>query len=210
MSSDAAAVDRLLAVELLAVDPSGLGGAIVEGGPSRAREQLVSAIQALQQAGAPFPRLPLHITDDRLFGGLSLPATLHGGRPVYERGFLAQAHGGVVVATSAERLRPRVVAALCGALDRRVLTIEREGQSGSHPCAIALVALDEGQGEERVAPALADRLAFRLRPVGSAVELDSPRTAEVAAARARLDEVVVDDASVEALCAGALALGVDS
>jgi magnesium chelatase subunit D len=210
VSSDAAAVDRLLAVELLAVDPTGLGGVVVRGAPSLAGDENVSLLRELLGGAATF-RLPLHITDDRLFGGLSLAATLHGSRPVYDRGLLAQAHRGVLAVASAERLRRGVVAALCEVLDRRVISVEREGQSASHPCEIALVAFDEGLGDERIDDALADRLAFLVRADGTrSTGAPAPRTSLVAVARARLHGVLVDDESIAALCAGAMSLGITS
>ena len=47
--------------------------------------------------GTPLRRLPLHATDGRLLGGLDLAATLRAGRPVAERGILAETDGGVVL-----------------------------------------------------------------------------------------------------------------
>ena len=43
----------------------------------------------------------------RLLGGLDLAATLHAGRPVAERGMLAEANGGIVLLAMAERSRFR-------------------------------------------------------------------------------------------------------
>ena len=41
---------------------------------------------------------------DRLLGGLDLAATLRAGRPMPQRGLLAEADGGVLVLAMAERL----------------------------------------------------------------------------------------------------------
>ena len=55
---------------------------------------------------APFRRIPLEITDDRLLGGLDLAATLRAGRPVAERGILVESDGGLVLLAMAERIPP--------------------------------------------------------------------------------------------------------
>ena len=56
------------------------------------------------EAAQPVRHIPLHIADGRLLGGLDLNATLLAGRPVAERGLLAEADGGVLVLAMAERL----------------------------------------------------------------------------------------------------------
>ena len=43
---------------------------------------------------------------DRLTGGIDVAATLRSGTPHYDRGLLADADGGVLLLTSAERLAP--------------------------------------------------------------------------------------------------------
>jgi magnesium chelatase subunit D len=155
--------DASLASELFAVDPTGLGGMILRAGPGPQREQVCAWARALLPAGAPWLRVPLHITEDRLLGGLSLAATLRAGRVVAERGVLAQAHGGAIVLAMAERLLGNVTTHVSAALDRGELALERDGITAAVPCRFGVVALDEGLGEdEHVPAALRDRLAFHL------------------------------------------------
>lgn len=118
-------LDASLAVALLAVDPARLGGATLRGGVGGAREQWLDALRALLPPDTAWRRLPAHIGDGRLLGGLDLAATLRVGRPVAERGVLSESDGGVVVLPMAERLAPGLVARLGGVLDSGEL---RDGQ----------------------------------------------------------------------------------
>ena len=151
--------DALLTAELLAIAPCALGGVLLRAWPGPPRDRFCAWLRELLPAAAPLLRLPLHITQDRLLGGLSLAATLRAGRVVVEQGLLSRAHGGIVVAAMAERLEPQVTAHLCAALDRGELLLERDGITAAVACRLGVVALDEGLDEERVPAALRDRLA---------------------------------------------------
>lgn len=200
--------DTAQAALLLAVDPVGLGGAVLRAPPGPARDAWLARLRAALPERAPWRRLPLGIPDSRLLGGLDLAATLRAGRPVAERGLLAEADGGVVVAAMAERIEPGTAARLAAALDAGEVIVQRDGLASVQPARLALVALDEGvTPEEAVPAALAARLAFHLRPPPAAQALPSP-TGELAAARHRLPRVTADPALPEALCATAAALGI--
>ena len=76
-----------------------------------------------------------------------------------------------------------------------------------------MVALDEGASDDEHMPAsLADRLAFRLLMGERVDEEEGPQwtAQEVLAARARLAQVHLPPDEASALCAAALALGIDS
>jgi magnesium chelatase subunit D len=192
--------DARLAAQLLAVDPRGLGGAVWSGPPGPAREAWVRLLRSAWPAPAPCLRLPIHVDDDRLFGGLDLGATLQAGRPVHQRGLLAQADGGLLLLPMAERLPPARAAALAAALDDRT-------------ACVAMVAFDEGQGGDAPLPvALTDRLAFCMGDTATTATTDDilPGSDEVAAARRRLADVHCDDEVLEALVTAADALGIVS
>ncbi len=164
------------ALALLAVDPAGLGGIWVRARPSPVRDRLAEALPGLP---LPVRRLPPQIGDDQLFGGVDLTATLSAGRVVRSSGLLAQPSS--LVLPMAERATAGLAARLALALD---------GQAGH-----CLIALDEGAvPDEALAPALAERLAFRfdLSDLGAGecppFRLDAARLAE---ARARLGAVLV-------------------
>ncbi|MGK7868437.1 magnesium chelatase subunit D [Falsiroseomonas sp. E2-1-a20] len=198
--------DPALAALLLAVDPAGLGGAVLRAAPGPARDRWLALLRAALPQDAPWRRLPLGIPDSRLLGGLDLAATLAAGRPVAERGVLAGADGGIVVAAMAERLETGTAAKLCAVLDSGVVAVQRDGLSLSLPARFALVALDEGIAEEAPPAALAERLAFRL----DLDEAPLDPAPDCAAARARLPDVTVPETLLPALCGAALAFGIAS
>jgi len=201
--------DAALAADMLAVDPLGLGGARLRGRPGPARDAWLARLRAGLPEGAPVRRIPVHATEERVLGGLDLAATLAAGRPLSQRGLLAEADGGVAVLAMAERAPRALAAHLSAALDTGAVAVERDGVSARADARLAVVALDEGEEDgEAAAPALVERLAFdmdigMLRP-GPGPAMD------VAAARAARDAVTVDPALTEALVAASLALGVAS
>lgn len=218
----------LHAAALLAVDPVGTGGIVIRALPGPAREGWLRALNALLPAGTPLRRVPLHINDERLLGGLDLAATLQAGRPVAQQGVLTLADGGIVLLAMAERLAPSTAARLAAVLDTQEVALERDGLATRHATRFGVIALDEGlAGDEQVAPALRDRLAFSidLHPVVDAAALRSENeraleselaampgwsAADVAAARALLPQVEAGAEIVKALVSTAVALGVAS
>ena len=113
--ASSAASDAALAATLLAIDPRGLGGAALRAGPGPAREAWIALARAGLPPGAPVRRAPLHIDDDRLLGGLDLASSLAAGRPVAQRGVLADCDGGLLLLPMAERIEPGVAARLSAA-----------------------------------------------------------------------------------------------
>jgi magnesium chelatase subunit D len=206
--------EAMLAAALLAVDP-GLGGAVVRAGPGAVRDAWLTGYRGLLEPDAAWRRLPPGIEDERLLGGLDLAAALGSGRRVLQRGLLAEANGGVVIAPMAERLDTGTAARLSAALEDGAVTVERDGMTERLAARFSLVALDEGVGtDERAPAALGERLAFHINldSVGHRDALPISATPEdIAEARVALAEVATpDDAAVEALCGAALALGIES
>ncbi len=216
--------DAVQAAALLAVDPHGLGGVALQAGHGPVRDQWLAQLRALLPAHRPMRRVPAHVRDDRLLGGLDLAATLQAGRPVSQTGLLAEADGGVLVLAMAERLSDAMAARIGAALDEGRITVARDGLQEVRSARIGIVALDEGvreAGSEESPPArLLERLAFRVdltaftpSAIAGSDEDESdvaPQAQAILDAQARLAEVTVDDATLEALCAAAEALGIDS
>ena len=129
-----------LALQLLATDP-GLGGICVRARSGPVRTLFTDRIDPAAR------RLHPAISDEALFGGLDLSATLATGHIVREKGLL-EAPATLVLAM-AERATTGLAARLAVALDRA------QGHT--------LIALDEGaEPEEVLNPKLAERLAFHV------------------------------------------------
>ena len=212
--------DAMLAAHLCAIDPIGLGGMILRGG-GEARDAVVTALRDALPEGAPVRRIPAHVDDDALLGGLDLGATLALGRPVRRAGVLAAADGGMVVLPMAERMSDATAARIASVLNARAV----EG-AATH---FTLVALDDGVEEEEPPHALVERLAFRIdlsdhmpSPAEAGAQLrdlDNRATCsqtKTSAAGPRpapgkgIGEGIGEEQLLVTLAAASLALGVDS
>ncbi len=208
MQGDAATI-----AALFAVDPVGLGGVALRSPACENRDQWLALLKSLLPPQTPLRRVPLNITDTALLGGLDLGATLQAGKPIALKGLLSQADGGVLVLAMAERMSLSSAARFGSVLDTGMVALQRDGLDTSAKASLGLVALDEGASDDEQMPAgLADRLAFRLLMGAQDVDEEGPEwtAQEVLNARQRLSQVTIDDEAVQALCAAALALGIDS
>jgi magnesium chelatase subunit D len=220
MNPDAVPAERTawgraaLVASLFAVDPAGSGGVAVRAQAGPARDRWLALLRDLLGVAMPVRRVPLHVADGRLLGGLDLAATLGAGRLVADRGLLAEADGGVVILSMAERISPATAARLAGALDRHEVVLERDGLALRNPARFGVVALDESVTEDEALPrVLRDHFAFEADLAGvrhddSAWRWHTP--AEIVAARERLPAVRADDDVVAVVSEAALALGIAS
>jgi magnesium chelatase subunit D len=180
--------DAMQAARLFLLAPRLFRGLALRGA-SPAREALVAALGehiALR-------RIPGHVDDERLLGGIDLAASLSAGRPVRQTGLIEEAQGGALIAGMAERMDVSVAGRLAQALD--------EGGA-------ALVLCDDATEPDDAPPAsLTERLAF-------ACDLAHSRRwqgVELAPSAGRLADVApLDDAGLTAIAATAALLGVDS
>ena len=208
MQGDAATI-----AALFAVDPVGLGGVALRSPACDNRDQWLALLKNLLPTQTPLRRVPLNINDTALLGGLDLGATLQAGKPIALQGLLSQADGGVLVLAMAERMSVSSAARFGSVLDTGMVALQRDGLDTSTQASLGLVALDEGANDDEQMPAsLADRLAFRLLMGAQDEDEEGPEWSaqEVLKARQLLPQVTMDDEAVQALCAAALALGIDS
>ena len=208
MQGDAATI-----AALFAVDPVGLGGVALRSPACDNRDQWLALLKTLLPTQTPLRRVPLNINDTALLGGLDLGATLQAGKPIALQGLLSQADGGVLVLAMAERMSVSSAARFGSVLDTGMVALQRDGLDTSTQASLGLVALDEGAYDDEQMPAsLADRLAFRLLMGAQDEDEEGPEWSaqEVLKARQLLPQVTMDDEAVQALCAAALALGIDS
>lgn len=182
-----------VALTLLAVDPAALRGLWLRAraGPVRAR---------VHDALVAFAPRKLHpnITDDALFGGLDLAATLGTGTMHHHAGLLGE--GGMLVLTMAERCPPALAVRLAQALDAQT--------------DLGLIALDEtAQDGEGLAPALCERLGLFLDLDALAWADTTPFALpmdQITQARARLSQVRITHDARTQVAGVAAALGIDS
>ena len=196
--------DALTALQLLALPPQRLGGIWLRAPHGPLREAWLHALAA---QSLPVLRAPASVDTARWLGGLDLAATLHSGRLTEQPGLLAQAHGGLLCLPMAERWPQALTATLAQTLDRG--GVDRGGHW--RESRFGVVALDEALDDEApLAHGLQERLGLwlDLRDLSPALLKHTPTA--VANDDTPAPEVVVGPQALQALCATALTLGIDS
>jgi len=195
-----AAQDAWLAAACLAIAPADVGGILARTDFDEPCYLWLGGLRALLEPELAVRRMPAHIDEEGLAGGIDLAATLRHGRTVYTRGLLAESAGGVIVLSGAERLAPRTAAMVAAAL--------------AGPIRFGVVALDGAVREdEHCPPGLAARLGMHveLRGICSAELARVPfQRTDIARGRTRYARVAADPEAIRALCAAAAACGIDS
>ncbi len=185
-------------------------------------------------APVPVVDLPLGATEDRVAGSLDLERALTQGIKAFEPGLLARANRGFLYIDEVNLLEDHLVDLLLDVAASGENVVEREGLSIRHPARFVLIG--SGNPEEgELRPQLLDRfgLSVEVRTPGDlatrvsavrrrddferdppaflatwAPDQDKSRRA-IAAARARLTSVVVEDAMLEQAALLCMRLGTD-
>ena len=156
-------LDVCLVAQLCAIDPVFIGGVAVRSFAGPVRDRWLSDLRAMLDGDVAWRAVPVHVDDDRLLGGIDLAATLQTGRPVAQRGLLAEADGGVLLLAMAERMAGATAAHVAAALDTGIVSCARDGIAARMDAAFGVVALDESNDDDApMNAALRDRLAFEV------------------------------------------------
>ena len=194
-ADDVAAVRARAAAALCVVAIAGhrIGGIVLRDSSAGA-QQWIAALRARLPADVRVCRLPSSATDDRIFGGLDLAATIALGSPVAERGVVADAHGGVVIVPLIERMPVATQARLGTVLDSGIATVQRDGVRADFDAEFTLIAIDESEEDVwGVAAPLRDRLALVLDGDVRVDESTLPDGIVIASARASIESVHASD-----------------
>ena len=183
-----------LSLAVLAVDPEGLGGLWLRARSGPARDRFLAILDTYP---TPWRRIHPAISDEQLYGGLDLSATLETGNSVTSRGVLTSPGG--LLLTMAERCPPGLAARLGRCLD-----------GGAH----TVIALDEGAETEEIPPTgLTERLGLFValdEITLEALDAQSFDAEDIVCARRRLAHVANDAQTGETLAVLAARLGIDS
>ena len=181
------------ALGVLAVAGHRIGGIVLRDSSAGA-QQWIAALKSRLPQSVRVVRLPSSATDDRIFGGLDLAATIASGTPVAERGVVADAHGGVVVIPLIERMPVATQARLGAVLDTGVAQVLRDGVCAAFDAQFTLIAIDESEEDVwGVAAPLRDRLALVLDGDVRVDESMLPPASLIQSARAMVAQVHASD-----------------
>lgn len=207
---DAARARSAAALCVMAVAGHHIGGIVLRDSSAGA-QQWVAALKSRLPSGARMVRLPSSATDDRIFGGLDLAATIATGVPVAERGVVADADGGIVVIPLIERMPVATQARIGAVLDTGVVQVLRDGVRAEFDATFALIAIDESDEDVwGVAAPLRDRLALLLDGDVRVDDAMLPDAATIAVARALLPLVYASDDVMIGIGTLCVAFGISS
>ncbi len=195
---------------VLAVAAHRIGGIVLRDSSAGA-QQWIAALRQRLPASVRVVRLPSSATDDRIFGGLDLAATIATGSPVAERGVVADADGGMVIIPLIERMPVATQARIGAVLDTGVVQVLRDGVRAEFDAEFALIAIDESEEDVwGVAAPLRDRLALVLDGDVRVDESMLPDAAVVATARALVAHVQASDDVMIGIGTLCVAFGISS
>lgn len=210
--SDSLWKDAEWAAALIALLGHALGGIHLRAPPGPVRDYWLDRVRELSRQSV-LRKIPANVPEARLLGGTDLSATLEWGKPVAETGMLAECDQRIVIAAMAERMPRNTVHHLCAALDEGQLRIARDGIIDTAVTRLTLIANDEGNEEETIHPALADRLGVtvNLDIIGIHDTEDETFTADdIDRARALFKRVAITQEQVQALNTIGVTLGISS
>jgi magnesium chelatase subunit D len=209
--------DALLVMLLLQLDGQHLGGVHLRCRDAELSQRWLHLYRQGLPPSAPWRRMPLQISDERLLGGMDLEVSLQQGQAVYARGLLAEVHQGHLQINMAERMPPALSARLCAVLDQHQVNVNRDGVHAIEPSDFTVIAVDEGEEDEHIPDDLLDRLGFTLRLDRLRGLLDAESeisVQDIQTLRAQLDgklaQLSISDDTLRALCGTAMALGLHS
>ena len=222
--------DAMTSLQLLQIDPHGLGGIWLRAPFGPVREQW---LRQLSQAGLKTVKLPGHIDQERLLGGIDLSRTLQSGRLHMQSGLLQQADEGVVLISMAERFPSALIAPMTQAMDTQTLPplTHTSSLESLIRTRFGVIALDESMDDEPpLSPSLQERLGlwFDLTNIAPSdvaevsllpsslqdstedvLRIQIPSDA-LARMQQSLPQVQWTDAQALAVCSTAQGLGIDS
>ena len=205
--------------------------------PDRREDYAADPVAADGEAidgAVPFVDLPLGASEDRVVGALDLEAALTQGIKRFEPGLLARANRGFLYIDEINLLEDHIVDLLLDVAASGENVVEREGLSVRHPARVVLVGSgnpEEGElrpqlldrfglsVEVRTPSDLKDRIAVVKRRdafdrdatafAAQWAEAEAAVMARIAAARALMPTVTVDDDALELSSRLCLAVGAD-
>ncbi len=129
--------DAKRAIECALVNPR-IRTVLIRGGPGSAKTVLARA--AGRFSGKRLVNIPLNVTEEQLFGGMDIDATIREGKPVVQKGLLSRADGGILYVDDVNLLDQRVLASLLDCVLTGRVVLEREGVSAEYQCETVMIA----------------------------------------------------------------------
>ena len=129
--------DAKRAMQCLLVNPN-LKTVMIRGGQGSAKTVLARSVGRI--SGKSIINVPVNVSEEQLFGGMDIDATIKEGRAVMQPGLLSRADGNIVYVDDVNLMDQRILMSLLNSvLDGRVV-LEREGVSAEYSVDTILIA----------------------------------------------------------------------
>jgi magnesium chelatase subunit D len=211
--------DALWGLAALSADPSGLKGIWLKCSLGPVMQEFLDWLNALKPNSL---KVPCNVDTERLIGGLDLALTLQMGRPITQKGMLAQSMGRLLICPMAERLPQATASILTQVLDSKKVT-SYFGHD-TQPSVFGLVAIDESTPQEdSISNCLSEQLAIwldltQVNPGVSASDetldmlehVERSLVSDPFAYRKQIDDIVIEDADARGVCELAMGFSVQS
>lgn len=111
---------------------------LIRGGTGSAKSTLCRSVRSISEKKV--INIPLNVTEEQLFGGMDIEATVKEGKAVVQKGLLSRADGNILYLDDANLLDQNLLAGLLDCVLQGRVLLEREGISAEYDCNTTLIA----------------------------------------------------------------------
>ncbi len=129
--------DAKRAMQCILVNPN-LRTVMIRGGQGSAKTVLARSVGRI--SGRRLINIPVNVSEEQLFGGMDVDATIKEGRAVMQPGLLYRADGGIVYVDDVNLMDQRILMSLLNSVLEGRVVLEREGVSASYVTDVILIA----------------------------------------------------------------------
>ncbi len=129
--------DAKRAMQCILVNPN-LKTMLVRGGQGSAKTVLSRSIGSI--SGKRLINIPVNVSEEQLFGGMDIDATIKNGKAVMQPGLLSRADGNIVYVDDVNLMDQRILMSLLNSVLEGKVVLEREGISAEYETDTILIA----------------------------------------------------------------------
>ena len=129
--------DAKRAMQCILVNPN-LKTVLIRGGQGSAKTVLARSVANI--SNKKIINIPVNVSEEQLFGGMDIDATIKEGKPVMQPGLLSRANGNIVYVDDVNLMDQRILMSLLNSVLEGRVILEREGISSEYATDTILIA----------------------------------------------------------------------
>ena len=129
--------DAKRAMQCILVNPN-LKTVLIRGGQGSAKTVLARSVANI--SNKKIINIPVNVSEEQLFGGMDIDATIKEGKPVMQPGLLSRANGNIVYVDDVNLMDQRILMSLLNSVLEGRVVLEREGISSEYATDTILIA----------------------------------------------------------------------